>query len=90
MQNTSPNAASSAPVHAEGSNASQGKKGVGGMQRRNAKPGTFEEPSRRVEDHMNSFAFAAIHGKGLMGLAKKLRPRCEELMRRQGDRLPKS
>ena len=32
---------------------------------------------------------AAIGGQGLMGLAKELRNRCEELKRRQGERLPK-
>ena len=44
---------------------------------------------QQVEDHMNSAAFAAIGGQGLMGLAKELRNRCEELKRRQGERLPK-
>ena len=32
---------------------------------------------------------AATGGQGLMGLAKELRNRCEELKRRQGERLPK-
>ena len=49
----------------------------------------FVEPMWQVEDHMNSSAFAAIHCKGLMGLAKELRPWCEELIRRQGERLSK-
>ena len=44
---------------------------------------------QQVEDHMNSAAFAAIGGQGLMGLAKELRNWCEELKRRQGERLPK-
>ena len=59
---------------------------------RNATPGKCEwsrRPMRQVEDHLNSSAFAAIHGKGLMGLAKELWPPCEELIRRQGARLSK-
>ena len=52
-------------------------------------PGHFIGRMQRVEDHMNSAAFAAIGGQGLMGLAKELRNRCEELKRRQGERLPK-
>ena len=44
---------------------------------------------QQVEDHMNSAACAAIGGQGLMGLAKELRNWCEELKRRQGERLPK-
>ena len=42
-----------------------------------------------VENHLNSDAFAAAGGRGLLGLAKDLRPRCEELLRRMGGRLPK-
>ena len=42
-----------------------------------------------VEDHMNSPAFAACGGSGLEGLAKELRNRCEEVVRRRGERLPK-
>ena len=41
-----------------------------------------------VQNHMNSAEFAAIGGHGLLGLAKDLRPRCQELIRRQGARLP--
>ena len=34
-------------------------------------------------------AFAAPGGRGLEGLAKDLRSRCTELIRRKGERLPK-
>ena len=33
--------------------------------------------------------FASPGGTGLLGLGKELRPRCEELIRRKGERLPK-
>ncbi len=52
-------------------------------------PGHFIGRMQQVEDHMNSATFAAIGGQGLMELAKELRNRCEELKRRQGERLPK-
>ena len=52
-------------------------------------PVHFMERMRQVEDHMDSSDFAAIHGKALMGLAIELRPRCEQLIRRQGESLPK-
>ena len=42
-----------------------------------------------MANHLNSDAFTAVGGRGLLGLAKDLRPRCEELLRRQGARLPK-
>ncbi len=51
-----------------------------------------KDPAQRmqqVEDHTNSSAFAACGGGGLEGLAKELRSRCEEVMRRKGERLPK-
>jgi len=44
---------------------------------------------QQVEDHMNSAAFTACGGQGLMGLARELRGGCEELKRRKGERLPK-
>jgi hypothetical protein len=44
----------------------------------------------KVENHMNSPAFArAGGGGGLEKLAKELRPRCQELIRLKGERLPK-
>ena len=52
-------------------------------------PGHFVRRMQQVEDHMNSAAFTACGGQGLMGLARELRGRCEELKRRKGERLPK-
>ena len=49
----------------------------------------FAQRLKKVEDYMNSRAFAAQGGTGLLGLAKELRPRCEELVRLKGERLPK-
>ena len=44
---------------------------------------------QQVENFMNSAAFAAEGGDGLLGLAKSRRERCEEVVRRGGKRLPK-
>ena len=52
-------------------------------------PDHFMHRMQQVENHMNSPAFAACGGEGLMGLARELRSRCEELKRRKGERLPK-
>ena len=49
----------------------------------------FVQRLTKMEDHMNSPAFATKDGTGLLGLAKDLRPRCKELVRRRGERLPK-
>ena len=43
----------------------------------------------KVEGHMNSADFAAKGGTGLLGLCKSLRSPCEEVLRREGGRLPK-
>ena len=43
----------------------------------------------RVEEHLNSAAFAAPGGAGLMGLAKELRPRCQKVVDLKGERVPK-
>ena len=43
----------------------------------------------KVEGHMNSADFAAKGGTGLLGLCKSLRSRCEEVLLREGGRLPK-
>ena len=43
---------------------------------------------QRVEDHMNSEAFAAKDGTGLLGLCKQLRSRCQALVDGGGERLP--
>ncbi len=53
-------------------------------------PTHFMQRMRQVEDHMNSAAFAASDGGcGLGGLAKELRSRCEEVVLRKGERIPK-
>ena len=52
-------------------------------------PAHFAKRMQQVADHMNSPEFAAFGGKGLMGLAKELRNRCVEVVKRQGERLPK-
>ena len=52
-------------------------------------PSHFAQRMQQVEDHMNSPAFAACGGNGLEGLAKELRNRCEEVVRRRRERLPK-
>ena len=52
-------------------------------------PAHFKQRMQLVEDHLNSDEFAAKGGRGLLGLAKDLRPRCKELLLRGGSRLPK-
>ena len=52
-------------------------------------PEHFTQRMQKVEDYMNSSSFSACGGRGLMGLAKDLRTRCEEVRRRQGERIPK-
>ena len=48
----------------------------------------FKRRMKLVEEYMNSDAFAREpDGRGLLGLAKDLRPRCEEIRARQGERL---
>ena len=51
--------------------------------------GHFTARMRRVEAHMNSEAFAAPGGRGLNGLSKGLRARCQEVVRLRGGRIPK-
>ncbi len=51
-------------------------------------PSHFAKRMQQVADHMNSPEFAAFGGEGLMGLAKDLRNRCVEVVKRQGERLP--
>ena len=43
----------------------------------------------KVEAHLNSDEFAAKEGGGLVGLCKELRQRCDDVLERQGGRLPK-
>lgn len=52
--------------------------------------GEFKVRSKKVERYMNSKKFAKEgQGRGLLGLAKDLRARCKDLVKRQGERLPK-
>ena len=51
-------------------------------------PAHFRQRMQRVEDHMNSKAFAAKDGTGLLGLCKQLRSRCKALIDGGGERLP--
>ena len=39
--------------------------------------------------HLNSAAFAAPAGTGLLGLAKELRTRCQLVVELKGERVPK-
>ena len=49
----------------------------------------FKQRMRRVQDYMNSDEFArGPDGRGLQGLAKDLRARCEQLLDGKGERLP--
>lgn len=52
-------------------------------------PAHFRKRMQRVEDHMNSPEFAAEGGRGLEGLAKELRWRCQEVIRLEAERIPK-
>ena len=52
-------------------------------------PTQLRQRIQKVEDHMNSDAFAAPDGNGLLGLAKSLRSRCEAVVEAKGERLPK-
>ena len=52
-------------------------------------PVQFQRRMKLVEDHLNSDSFAAIGGRGLAGLARGLRDRCEEVIKRKGQRLDK-
>ena len=47
----------------------------------------FRAPMDRVAHHLNSYDFGA--GGGLPSLARVLRQRCQELVRLNGERLPK-
>ena len=53
-------------------------------------PVQFMDRMKCVEDFMNSPNFAkAGGGRGLAGLARELRGRCEEVIARKGERIPK-
>ena len=50
----------------------------------------FTARAKKVEKFMNSKKFKAEKGGGgLVGLAKDLRARCEEVKRRKGERIPR-
>ena len=44
---------------------------------------------QQVEAHLNSPGFAAVGGGGLLALAKSFPERCEEVIKRNGERIPK-
>ena len=53
-------------------------------------PAQFKQRMQKVEDFMNSDAFAADDGgRGLRGLATEMLERCKEVVKRQGERIPK-
>ena len=52
-------------------------------------PAHFRMRMQKVEDHLNSPSFPQPGGSGLLGLAKELRDRCEAVIEREGERLPK-
>ena len=43
----------------------------------------------KVAAHMNSNAFPAAGGRGLLGVCQSMRSRCAEVLRRNGERIPK-
>ena len=49
----------------------------------------FQQRLRAVQDHMNSQEFCAEGGGGLASLAKELRCRCKEVVKKKGARIPK-
>ena len=52
-------------------------------------PEHFVTRMLKVETHMNSASFKAPEGRGLEGLAKDLKWRCEEVERQKGERIPR-
>ena len=49
----------------------------------------FKNRMAKVEQHLNSDEFAASGGGGLMALCQEMRERCEEVVSKGGERLPK-
>ena len=49
----------------------------------------FRERLKKVEAHLNSPEFKAKGGGGLEELGKSMRERCEEVVKRKGERIPK-
>ena len=52
-------------------------------------PEHFRGRMQQVENHLNGKDFAATPGGGLPALAKALRGRCQEVINRGGERIPK-
>ena len=52
-------------------------------------PAQFAQRVMKVEEHMNSPAFAAPGGRGLRGLATQLQDRCRWVIKNKGQRYPK-
>ena len=53
-------------------------------------PAQFKQRMQKVEDFMNSDALAADDGgRGLRGLATEMLEMCKEVVKRQGERIPK-
>ena len=52
-------------------------------------PQHFRERMRKIENHCNSKDFAAADGRGLLALTKSLRDRCQQVIDREGERIPK-
>ena len=53
-------------------------------------PAQFKQRMKRVENYMNSEEFAdSDGGRGLLGLAKSLRHRCQKVVDAEGERIPK-
>ena len=52
-------------------------------------PQHFRERMRKVENHCNSKDFAAADGRGLHALTKSFRDRCQQVIDREGERIPK-
>ena len=48
----------------------------------------FRMRMAKVVAHMTSAAFSPKGGRGLLGLAKSLHDRCEEVVRKNGERIP--
>ena len=50
----------------------------------------FAARAKKVEKYMNSAKFKAKEGgRGLMGLAQDLRARCQQVVDKEGERIPK-
>ena len=49
----------------------------------------FTARMKKVETHLNSPDFCMPGGRGLDGLARDMRARCAEVVKRKGQRIPK-